>query len=84
MRMPSTWKRLVRALHIALSLASALQAQTPTLSKEYIRLGGRILAIEQTASPGYVAPVYQGCTPSLFMPAAATTVHPATPESRPA
>jgi hypothetical protein len=50
---------LAAALLVALSLASALQAQAPILSKEYIRLGGRILAIEQAASVGYVAPVYE-------------------------
>ena len=46
--------------YAALSLASALQAQTPILSKEYIRLGGSILAIEQAASPGYATPPYTG------------------------
>jgi hypothetical protein len=38
------------ALLIALSLASTLRAQTPALSKEYIRLGGRIIAIENDLS----------------------------------
>jgi hypothetical protein len=47
------------ALLAALSLSSALQAQTPILSKEYIRVGGRILAIEQAAAVGYAAPVYE-------------------------
>jgi len=51
--------RLAPALLAALSLASALQAQTPILSKEYIRVGGRILAIEQAAAVGYAAPVYE-------------------------
>ena len=41
---------LAPALLIALSLASALQAQTPVVSKEYIRLGGRIIAIEHDLS----------------------------------
>jgi hypothetical protein len=50
---------LAPTLIIALGLASVLPAQTPTLRKEYIRLGGRILAIEQAASPGNVAPVYE-------------------------
>jgi len=60
MRILTSWKRLAPALVATLSLTPALQAQTPILSKEYIRLGGRILAIEQAAPPGYVAPVYQG------------------------
>jgi hypothetical protein len=37
---------LAPALLIALSMAAVLQAQTPTLSKEYIRLGERFIAIE--------------------------------------
>jgi hypothetical protein len=49
-------------LLLALSVASVLQAQAPVLSKEYIRLGGRIVAIEQAASPGYAAPVYENWT----------------------
>jgi len=40
------------ALLVALSLTPALQAQPPVLSKEYIRLGGRILAIEVQAPTG--------------------------------
>jgi len=40
---------LARALLAAMSLAPALQAQTLILSKEYIRLGGSILAIEQAS-----------------------------------
>jgi hypothetical protein len=60
MRTLTPWKRLAPTLLVALSLASVLQAQAPTLSKEYIRLGGRILALEvQAAPPGYVAPVYE-------------------------
>jgi hypothetical protein len=51
---------LALALLAPLSLGSALQAQTPVLSKEYIRLGGSILAIEQAASPGYATPPYTG------------------------
>jgi len=51
--------RLAPALLIALSLAPVLQAQTPALSREYIRLGDRILAIEQGASSGDVAPVFE-------------------------
>ncbi|MGA2738617.1 MAG: VCBS repeat-containing protein [Bryobacteraceae bacterium] len=51
---------LALALLIASSLAHMqLQAQAPTLSKEYIRLGGRILAIEQAVPLGYAAPVYE-------------------------
>src|ERR1700683_2387708 len=51
---------LALALLIASSLAHMqLQAQAPTLSKEYIRLGGRTLAIEQAVSLGYTAPVYE-------------------------
>jgi len=50
---------LALALLIELSLAPMLQAQAPMLSKEYIRLGGRILAIEQAVSLGYTAPVYE-------------------------
>jgi len=51
---------LATVLLAAMSLAAALQAQTPVLSKEYIRLGGGILAIEQAASPGYATPPYTG------------------------
>jgi len=53
----NTW---APALLIALGVTTALHAQTLQLSKEYIRLGGRILAIEQDASPGDTAPVYEG------------------------
>jgi hypothetical protein len=51
--------RLAPALLIASALAPALSAQAPTLSKEYIRLGGRILAIESAASPYVATPVYE-------------------------
>ena len=45
-------------LLVALTLAPALRAQPPGLSKEYIRLGGRILAIEVQAPTGN--PTFEG------------------------
>jgi hypothetical protein len=51
--------RLAPALLIASALAPAVSAQAPTLSKEYIRLGDRILAIESAAGPYVATPVYE-------------------------
>jgi hypothetical protein len=51
--------RLAPALLIASALAPPLPAQAPTLSKEYIRLGDRILAIESAASPYLATPVHE-------------------------
>ncbi len=44
-------KRTLLMTILSLSLAAALTGQTPSLSKEYVRLGGRIIAIENQIAP---------------------------------
>jgi hypothetical protein len=41
------------------TLPVALSAQAPQLSKEYIRLGDRVLAVASASSPYVAAPVYE-------------------------